>query len=170
MKRFVTALSLVGLFSGSWLMPAAQAIDSEQPLMVNIKRMSMETALEVAHAAVEACRAEGVQVAVTVLDRSGDVQAQLRDVLAPRLTLSVSRNKAYSAVAFNTATSALADRAQGPLGWRDDMGMHAGGLPIQAGGELVGAVGVSGAPSGETDERCAAAGVEAVADDLDMAE
>ena len=167
--KFTAAVSSFALLAASML-PAVHADDGEQPVMVSIKRMSMETALRVAQATIKACRAEGVQIAVTVLDRSGDVQAQLRDVLAPRLTLSVSRNKAYSAVAFNTPSSALTAQAQGPLGWRDDMGMHPGGLPIQAGGELVGAVGVSGAPSGETDERCAAAGVEAVAMDLDMAD
>ena len=46
--------------------------------------------------------------------------------------------------------------------------MSAGGVPIQVGGSLVGAVGVSGAPSGETDEQCAQAGVDAVLDDLEM--
>ena len=47
--------------------------------------------------------------------------------------------------------------------------MAAGGLPIEVGGALVGAVGVSGAPSGVTDEECAQAGVDAVLDDLEMA-
>ena len=46
--------------------------------------------------------------------------------------------------------------------------MSAGGVPIQAGGRMLGGVGVSGAPSGETDEACAEAGVEAVIDDLEM--
>ncbi|MFM1892131.1 MAG: hypothetical protein RLZ44_1208, partial [Pseudomonadota bacterium] len=39
----------------------------------------------------------------------------------------------------------------------------------EVGGALVGAVGVSGAPSGETDEECALAGIAAVQDDLEMA-
>jgi uncharacterized protein GlcG (DUF336 family) len=46
--------------------------------------------------------------------------------------------------------------------------MSAGGLPIEAGGQLLGAVGVSGAPAGETDERCARAGIAKVIDDLEM--
>lgn len=46
--------------------------------------------------------------------------------------------------------------------------MSAGGVPIQVGGSLIGAVGVSGAPSGEVDEQCAQAGVDAVMDDLEM--
>jgi uncharacterized protein GlcG (DUF336 family) len=46
--------------------------------------------------------------------------------------------------------------------------MSAGGVPIQVAGALVAGVGVSGAPSGETDEECAQAGVEKVIDDLEM--
>ena len=46
--------------------------------------------------------------------------------------------------------------------------MAAGGLPIEVGGSLIGGVGVSGAPSGEVDEECAQAGVDAVLDDLEM--
>jgi uncharacterized protein GlcG (DUF336 family) len=46
--------------------------------------------------------------------------------------------------------------------------MSAGGLPIQAGGQLLGGVGVSGAPSGKTDEQCAQAGIDLVLDDLEM--
>lgn len=46
--------------------------------------------------------------------------------------------------------------------------MSAGGVPIQVGGSLLGGVGVSGAPSGETDQECAQAGVDAVQTDLEM--
>lgn len=146
----------------------AGAAQAAQPLLVPQKRMSMETALRVAQATVEACRKEGVQIAATVVDRAGQPQVVLRDVLAPELTLTISKQKAYTAVAFNAATSQLQDRANTAVGRVDGLVMSAGGLPILAGGELVGAVGVSGAPSGETDEKCAAAGVAAVQDDLDL--
>ena len=46
--------------------------------------------------------------------------------------------------------------------------MSAGGVPIEVGGSLLGGVGVSGAPTGETDQECAQAGVEAVQTDLEM--
>ncbi|MGB0723024.1 MAG: GlcG/HbpS family heme-binding protein [Gammaproteobacteria bacterium] len=164
-KTIAAFLTASALALGS---TATQAQDDDQPLMISIKRMSMETALTIAQATIEACRAEGVQIAVTVLDRSGTPQVVLRDVLAPHLTLDVSLDKAYTALSFNVATSGLGDRADSPLGRRDGLAMHAGGVPVTAAGELVGAVGVSGAPSGETDEKCAAAGVEAVATDLDM--
>ena len=150
---------------------AATGARAEQPVMVDIKRMSMETALKIAKATIDACRDEGVQVAVTVLDRGGHAQAVLRDVLAPDLTLTISRQKAYTAMSFASATSEMEDRFPTPngVGKVDNLVFSAGGVPVTAGGTLLGGVGVSGAPSGETDEMCAQAGIEAVSADLEMA-
>jgi uncharacterized protein GlcG (DUF336 family) len=150
----------------------ASVAQAEQPVLVNIKRMSLETALKIARAAVKECRKRGIQIAVTVVDRSGIPQVVLRDVLAPDITVTVSRGKAHAAVAFNSPTSALAGRFKSPA----DVGaktpgliFSAGGVPVQAGGSILGGVGVSGAPSGKTDEACAAKGVKAVQDDLELA-
>jgi uncharacterized protein GlcG (DUF336 family) len=148
-------------------MPAAA-----QPVLVNIKRMSLDTALKAARAAIDACRKQGVQVAVTVIDRGGHPQAVLRDVFAPDLTLDVSRGKAYAALSFVAPTSQLEGRFTGPFGppaaAAGRLVISPGGVPVQAGGELVGAIGVSGAPSGEIDERCARAGFDAVYEDLEL--
>lgn len=143
-----------------------------QPVIVPIKRLSMDTALRIAKATVDACRKEGVQVAVTVVDRGGHPQAVLRDVLAPDLTLTISRQKAYTAMSFNMATSDMVGRFKDPFSVPkvDGVVVSAGGLPIQAGGTILGGVGVSGAPSGETDEKCAQAGIDEVIMDLQMAE
>ena len=152
--------------------PAAAQPTSRQPIVVPIKRMSLDTALKAARAAIDACRKEGVQVAVTVMDRGGHPQAVLRDVLAPALTLDVSRGKAYAAMSFVTPTSQLQARFTQPFGppaaASRPLVIAPGGLPIQAGGELVGAIGVSGAPSGETDERCARAGFDAIYEELEL--
>ncbi|MGM0595166.1 MAG: GlcG/HbpS family heme-binding protein [Pseudomonadota bacterium] len=146
-------------------------VQAEDAPMVPIKRLSMEMAQQVAEAAVKACREEGVQVAATVVDRGGHAQAVLRDVLAMDLTLTISKQKAYTALSFNSATSALEGRFEGPhaVPKIDGLVISAGGLPITAGGTILGGVGVSGAPSGETDERCAQAGIDAVIDELEMA-
>lgn len=153
------------------LIAPAQVL-AEQPLIVNIKRMSMETALRIAQAAIKECRKQGVQVAVTVVDRGGRNQVVLRDVLAPDVTLPISHQKAYTAMSFNSATSALEGRFKSPfsVGKVDGLVMSAGGVPVQIGGSILGGVGVSGAPSGETDEKCARAGVAEVAGDLELAE
>lgn len=158
------------LAASAGAMPAAGQTGGAQPVLVPIKRMSLDTALKAARAAVEACRKEGVQVAVTVVDRGGHPQVVLRDVLAPDLTLAVSRGKAYAAMSFVTPTSQLEGRFTHPFGPPAVGGLvlSAGAVPIQAGGELVGAIGVSGAPSGQTDERCARKGVEAITEDLEL--
>jgi uncharacterized protein GlcG (DUF336 family) len=151
-------------------LPAAAQTTGKQPVLVSIKRMSLDTALKAARAAIEACRKEGVQVAVTVIDRGGDAQVVLRDVLAPDLTLKVSQAKAYAAMSFATPSAQLEGRFKAPYGPPAVGGVviAAGGLPIRAGGELVGGIGVAGAPSGQTDERCAQAGFDAISEELEL--
>lgn len=147
---------------------AAPALAADDPMIVTVKRLSMASAQKVAEATIEACREKGIQIGVTVVDRDGVIQAQLRDTIAPPITVPISFKKAYTAANFNAATSALEPRAQTAVGRQDFLIMSAGGVTIEAGGTLLGAVGVSGAPSGETDEECARAGVEAIQDDLEM--
>jgi uncharacterized protein GlcG (DUF336 family) len=163
----LTAFLVLALGSVS---PATAQTSGKQPVLVSFKRMSLDTALKAARAAIEACRKQGVQVAVTVIDRGGDAQVVLRDVLAPDLTLKVSQAKAYAAMSFVTPTSQLEGRFSAPFGPPAVGGVviGAGGLPIRAGGELVGGIGVAGAPSGQTDERCAQAGFDAISDDLEL--
>lgn len=141
---------------------------AEDPMTVEVKRMSMDTALTIAQSAIAACREKGVQAGVTVVDRDGIPQAALRDTIAPTITLPISEGKAYAAVMFNVATSELSARANTPIGRVPGVVMAAGGLPIQVGGALIGGIGVSGAPSGETDQACAQAAVEAIQMDLEM--
>lgn len=167
-NRFTRSLTLTAAIAASGL---AGAQETNQPVMVEIKKLSMDTALTIAKTAINACREQGVQVAVTVVDRGGHPQVVLRDVLAMDLSLEVSYRKAYTAMTFTSPTSALEDRFTGPfsVGKVEKVLLSAGGVPIQASGETVGGVGVSGAPSGETDEMCAQAGVAEVEMDLEMA-
>ncbi len=142
---------------------------AEDPMMVSVKRLSLQTAQSIAQGAIDACREKGIQIGVTVVDRDGVIQAQLRDTIAAPITIPISYKKAYTAANFNAATSALEPRADTAVGRQDFLVMSAGGVTIEVGGSLVGGVGVSGAPAGETDEECAQAGVDAVQDDLEMA-
>ncbi len=165
MKRPLLSVLFAGMFAGSFTAGTAMAEDS---MVIQVKRMSMDTAAAVAKAAVEACRAKGIQIGVTVVDRDGVPQAILRDTIAPVITLQISEGKAYAAVMFNVPTSELNARADTPIGRVPGVVMSAGGVPIEVGGSLLGGVGVSGAPTGETDQECAQAGVEAVQTDLEM--
>jgi len=149
---------------------ATPALAADEALVVSIKRLSMDTAVKLAQATVAACREKGIQIGVTVVDRDGTVQVQLRDTIAASITVPISKMKAFTAANFNAATSAMTARADTPIGRVDGLVMSAGGLPIQVGGSLLGAVGVSGAPEGATDEECAQKGVDAVAGDLELAD
>lgn len=148
------------------------SVQAEDAMLVPIKRMTLDTAMKIAKGAIDTCRKEGVQVAVTVVDRGGHPQVVLRDVLAMDLSLDISRKKAYTAMSFNTPTSGLKGRfkGEGSIASVESVLIAAGGLPVQAGGQILGGVGVSGAPSGKTDEKCAKAGIAVVQDDLDMAD
>ncbi len=160
-------ITLSALLAGPLLAQPA-FVFADDAMVIAVKRMSMETAISVAKGAIEECRKKGIQIAATVVDRDGTVQVTLRDTIAAPLTLNISRQKAYTAANFNAVTSTMADRGDTPVGRVDGLVMSAGGVPIQVGGSLLGAVGVSGAPAGETDEECAQAGVAAVADDLEL--
>ena len=135
--------------------------------------MKPETALGLARASLEDCRSRGYQVAVAVVDRFGVTQVVLRDELAGAHTPETARRKAWTAVSFRTDTLALAEatEAGGPAsGIRhvSEAMMVGGGIPVEAAGEMVGGVGVSGAPGGDADAECATAGIEAVSDALEF--
>lgn len=161
MKRIITS-AMIALFLSS-------NVQAEEGVgMVSTKRLTLPTAVTIAQAAIAECTKMGIQIGVTVVDREGIVQVTLRDTIAAQITVPISQMKAYTAANFNSATSAMVDRGNTPIGRVPGLLMSAGGVPIQIGGALVGAVGVSGAPDGATDEECAQAGIDAVKDDLEM--
>lgn len=122
-----------------------------------------------AMAAVQTCEKEGISVSATVVDRNGIIQAQLRNTMAPPVSLGISFKKSYTAVMFNGRGSQLVINAKSALqSLNEHLAFMAGSIPIKAGGKLYGAIGVSGAPSGKTDEACALAGFNAIAEDLEM--
>ena len=137
------------------------------------RSLTPESALKAAQAAMAKCRAEGFQVAVAVVDRGGITQIVLRDRFAPPHSADTAQRKAATAVNFKMATSEL-DRELQPGrptgGLRNLPGVVAvaGGVPIEAGGSLIGAIGVSGAPGPSNDERCAQAGIKSIAEDLEF--
>ncbi len=163
--KHIKLLSLIPL-----IFLLSNSVQAEEPLTISIKRMKLETALRIAQAAITQCRKEGVQIAVTVVDRSGHAQVTLRDVLAMDITLEISKQKAHTAMAFNAALSTMEDRFTKPfqVAKLDGLIISAGGIPINIGGSILGGIGVSGAPSGKTDEKCAKAGLAAVSEDLEM--
>ena len=139
--------------------------------LATFKVMKPELALELAQATLESCRKSGFQVAVAVVDRAGVAQVILRDQLAGAHTPETARRKAWTAVSFRTDTLAMAEeteagKTQSGVRFVADAMMIGGGIPVNAGGTMVGGIGVSGAPGGEQDHKCAQAGIDAVEESL----
>lgn len=156
---------------GTSLLLAAPA--GAQDGSFTVKSLTPETALKAARSAMEHCRQQGFQVAVAVVDRSGVLQALLRDRYAGAHTIQVATDKAWTAASFKIPTSSLAAETQAgkPMsGLRAVPRVMAagGGQVIEAAGSLLGAIGVSGAPGGEADEACADAGIKAIADVIEF--
>jgi uncharacterized protein GlcG (DUF336 family) len=168
----------MGRIAFTLLILAAAAMVLARPAVAqdatySVKLLTPETALKAAQAALKKCRDSGYQVAVAVVDRMGIMQVMIRDRYAGPHTPGTARGKAWTAVSFRTNTSDLAELTQAgkpQSGVRQRPGVVAigGGLMIEGGGSLLGAIGVSGAPGGEADAACAAAGIAAVKDSLEF--
>lgn len=135
--------------------------------------LTPEAALKAAQAALETCRKNGWQAAVSVVDRGGNVQALLRDRYAGPHTVNVATGKAWTAVSFRTNTTdlvALTGPGMPQSGLRQVPGatILGGGMKIEAAGALIAGIGVSGAPGGEADDICAKAGIAAIRDVLEF--
>lgn len=139
----------------------------------SVRILTPETALKAAQAALKKCRDSGYQASVAVVERIGVVQVLLRDRFAGPHTTDLASAKAYTAVSFRTNTTELAEatqpgRPQSGVRSRPGVAAVGGGLMIEAGGSLLGAIGVSGAPGAREDDACAAAGIAAIREDIEL--
>lgn len=144
-----------------------------QESLVTYKSLSPGVALDLAQAALANCQQRGYQVAIAVVDRSGVIQVVLRDRYAGPHTPVTATGKAWTAATFRNSTSnlfAISQPGMMQAGIRTLPGavVIGGGLVVESGGALVGAVGVSGAPGGDADEACAKTGIEAIQAKLDF--
>ena len=149
----------------TFLVGATIAPQAQEGATFVVKQLTPETALSAAQSALTACRRAGYQVAVAVVDRAGVPQVLLRDRFAGPHTVEVSANKAWTALTFRQNTTSLnaasePGQAAAPIRHFPKVVVMGGGLPIEAGGLLLGALAVSGAPGGDADEKCAQAGIE----------
>ena len=142
----------------------AQAVRTE-------KNMSLELANQIAGASVAACAANGYAVAATVVDRAGSVRAVQRADNAGPHTLASSQQKAFTSASAKGATQAMMEGAQKSPAAANLVNIPGflllgGGVPVKVGSEVIGAVGVAGAPGGHLDEQCALAALDKVKDQL----
>jgi uncharacterized protein GlcG (DUF336 family) len=139
--------------------------------LVAERSISTALAVEAASAAVAACAERNFRVAATVVDRHGIVKAVVRADGAGPHTVDASRAKAYtSASARNPTTGMMTAVRENPaaatLPTLPGFLVLGGGVPIRAGDEVVGAIGVGGAPSGTIDDECANAAIARIRDRL----
>ena len=154
------SLTLAAALAAGLAMPAlAQAPQME-------KNISMGLAMAIMQGTIDQCTKDGYKVSVTIVDKAGNVAAQIRGDGTNPHTMEFSRLKAYTSrtrgqtsLEFMKLTS---DPANAYLKQIPNVVAVGGGVPIKAGNEVIGAVGVSGAPGGEKDEVCALAGIAKV--------
>ena len=157
-RHLISALVVLGFASAA----QAQAVRTE-------RNISLELAGQLAAASVAACAAEKYNVTAAVVDRAGTLRALMRADNAGPHTLEASQAKAFSAASARSATTAMLENVQknpGAATLVDIPGflVLGGGVPVKAGNDVIGAVGVAGAPGGHLDERCALAALDKVKD------
>ncbi|HXX26765.1 MAG TPA: heme-binding protein [Pseudolabrys sp.] len=141
--------------------------------IVTYKSIAPDIAIDLARAALNRCRKDGYQVAVVVLDRFGAPLVEMRDRFAGIGAMDIARGKAWTAVNFSIDSGEFVKRIKDGtlspgLASLPKVTPLVGGIIIQAGGSIIGGVGVAGAPGGDKDEACAKAGLESVQDKLDF--
>ena len=126
------------------------------------------TANKAIQAALDACKKDGYRVSVSVVDRAGILRTMGRADGAGPHTVDSSRKKAYTAASLRRPTSELADlitkvpTLQALRDINGDILILGGGLPIEISGEVVGGIGVGGAPGAHLDDACAQEGLDAI--------
>ncbi len=140
--------------------------------MTNIVKkhsISSELAQKMVNAAVAKARELGVSENVAILDDGGNLKAFSRMDGAPIPTIEMAQNKAYTAL-LGVSTQDFFNFIQGDpsllagIPTLARMAAWGGGFPIKVNGEVVGAIGVSGAPKVQNDVDCARAALALVSD------
>jgi len=164
----LSTLRYGALALGCTLAPAL--IQPAAAQLLDQKGLSSAMAITMAQTAIETCKASSYRVSVTIVGRTGEVILQVRGDNASPHTVENSQRKAYTARTFRMPSGDWADNlTKDPnRGAQFLTGVIAirGALPIKIGEEVIGAIGVSGAPGGEKDEVCSKAAIDKVADQL----
>jgi len=157
-KHVFQAVLMLGVFT------------STQAQLLSHKDLSAMQAIAIVQTAISACKANGYNVSATVVGRSGEILAQARGDNTGPHTLENSFRKAYTARTFRVASGEIVNRLKMdpafPLIHLSNIIANQGGLPIKLEEDVMGGVGVSGAPGGDKDEACSKAGLDKVAEQL----
>lgn len=158
LQQFVIGISALSLYTASNLTWA-------QDLLAQ-KVLPLELSTQAAMAAIKKCHDDGFKVSVAIVDQSGLLKVQLKADGAGPHTLDSSRRKAYTANSLRDSTHKYAmlitqkPELQGLTRLNENILLLGGGFPIKIGGEVVGGIGVGGAPGAHFDEICASAALK----------
>lgn len=134
------------------------------------KNISMAMAMAIMQGTLDQCTKDGFKVSVVIVDKAGNIAASVKGDGTNPHTMEFARLKAYTARTRGQTSLATQKQMEDPafsfLRQIPQIVGVGGGVPIKAGNELIGGVGVSGAPGGDKDEVCANAGIAKVADAL----
>lgn len=170
MKKMIRRRGEVGILAFSLTVCALSATSS----VAWADELPKESVLPLGHAnkavqaAMESCKKDGYRVSVSVVDRAGVLRAMGRADGAGPHTVDSSRKKAYTAASLRRPTTELAElinkvpTLQALREMNEQVLILGGGLPIEIGGEVVGGIGVGGAPGAHLDDACAQAGLDAI--------
>ena len=164
LKQFAIGVSTLSLWALS-----TPAFAQDFPTQ---KVLPLELSTQAAMAAIKKCHDDGFKVSVAIVDQSGLLKVQLKADGAGPHTLDSSRRKAYTANSLRDSTHKYAvlvtqkPELQSLTRLNENILLLGGGFPIKVGGEVVGGIGVGGAPGIEFDEVCASAALKVLkADD-----
>lgn len=162
-SRLVVAATMVLSLAG---LSAPQSTSADELPKESV--LPLGTATKAIQAALDACKKDGYRVSVSIVDRAGVLRAMGRADGAGSHTVDSSRKKAYTAASLRRPTSELADlimkipTLQALRDMNGEILILGGGLPIEINGEVIGAIGVGGAPGAHLDDTCAQEGLDAI--------
>ena len=163
-----TVIRIAGLSLASAL--ACGLATSANAQLVTHKDLTLAMAVTIAQTAIATCKANGYNVSANVVGRGGEVIVAMRGDNTGPHTIENSMKKAYTSKAQRRpsgefATAVKDNPTAGALRLTNIVPAQ-GALPITVGEDVIGAIGVSGAPGGDKDEACAKAGIDKVSADL----
>ena len=163
MSRLVVAATIILSLAGLPTPPSTSANELPKESV-----LPLGTANKAIQAALDACKKDGYRVSVSIVDQAGVLRAMGRSDGAGPHTVDSSRKKAYTATSLRRPTSELADlimkvpTLQALRDMNGEILILGGGLPIEISGEVIGGIGVGGAPGTHLDDTCAQAGLDAI--------
>ncbi len=119
------------------------------------KSISLDDAQKIATEVFKESRKENVKVSLVILDKGGNIVLSMKDDNAGLHTLNTAEKKAFTSLTFGITTTEFAGRVEKVpnLLQINNTTTLSGGIPLKVGNEVIGSLGIGGAPSGAIDEK-----------------